>query len=534
MTFRAMSKREAPPCRAERRLLLLILDGLGLGEPGPYNAVWQAATPNLCWLRQNAFYTTLEASGPAVGLTHGQMGNSNVGHLHIAAGRVLLHDAVRIDRAIQQDAFCDHHVLRAFFSQIRARTGALHLMGLISDGRVHSDIRHVLSAVDCAGRHGIEKGYIHVFLDGRDVSPKSAATYLTMLREKLCNVPGFTIATVMGRYYAMDRDQRWKRTDRARAAIFSEAGCHYQTADEALNAAYARGETDEFVLPSIIDGYRGVQPDRDGFFSLNFRADRMRQLIRVIKAEMETIEDADGIGDVSPILTMTQYDPALGLPVLFAPPKPTQTLGEVVSRAGCSQYRLAETEKYAHVTYFFNGGREAPFPGESRCLIPSPSVATYDMCPKMSAEKVTQKLLHAVKADDWPLIVANYANCDMVGHTGDFEAAVCAVEKIDDSLGHVIKGIQQAGVMLLVVSDHGNVEKMQNESGRHTAHTANRVPCFLLDPDGSLNDKGILRAGSLIDVAPTVLKLMGLSVPKEMTGSNLLSYDFNQKEEDGL
>ncbi len=491
---------------------LIVLDGWGLAPPGPGNAVSLAKTPTMDRLRDSYPHTTLVAHGEEVGLRAGLMGNSNVGHLNLGAGRVVYQDMVRIDRAIDSGEFFRNP---AFLELIEATRGKVHLLGLLSDGGVHSDIRHTEALIRLCeerGRHVV----VHAFLDGRDVPPRSAERYIRRLEDFMADIGAGRIATVSGRYYAMDRDKRWDRTERAFRAIVSAEGLGVKRALEAVEGAYERGESDEFVTPSVVEGYEGVE-DGDGFIFFNFRADRARQLTRALIeedfAEFERPRKTAGL----PLVTMTRYDEDFRVPVAFGPVEPRNTLGEVIAQAGLRQLRIAETEKYAHVTFFFNGGREEVFPGEQRILVPSPKVATYDQQPEMSAHEVTERVLEVF--DEFDFILLNYANPDMVGHTGDLEAAIQAIETVDRCLGRVVDAVERRGAMALVVADHGNAEKMIDEEtgGPHTAHTTNPVPCVLLGTDVTA-----LRGGNLASVAPTVLRLLDLPVPREMTGEPLL------------
>jgi len=498
---------------------LLILDGLGLSNACEGNAVAAASTPTLCDLWASYPRSVLRASGRAVGLVPGQMGNSNVGHLHLGAGRVVFQEAVRIDRAIRESRFSRNEVLRGSMERATARDGAVHLMGLVSDGLVHSSLEHLMALVDLSRECGVSRVNVHAFLDGRDVPPRSAEQYLREVEDELASTEGYQVATVTGRYWAMDRDGRWERIDRALAAILRGEGHTADTALSALRCARRREEDDEFVQPTVVDGYSGCEPE-DVFLFFNFRADRARQLARALLLPGTKGCDCRPLDAPADLVTMTLYDARLDCPVAFGPPEVTETLGEVISGAGRSQLRLAETEKYAHVTYFLNGGREEPFCREKRVMIPSPAVSTYDRCPAMSAEQVTDRLVQAQAGGGFDFIAANLANLDMVGHTGVFAAAVEAAEVVDSCLRRAVDATLSSGGALLVVSDHGNAEKMMDESEPHTAHTANDVPAVLVQPDGSCDLRDY---GTLTDVAPTVLDLMGLPVPGVMTGSSRLT-----------
>ncbi len=501
-------------------MTLLILDGMGLSEGPGADAIRAASTPVLCRLWERFPRAVLQASGEAVGLQAGQMGNSNVGHLHLGAGRVILHDARRIDRAIEEGDLFRNEALLGIMHRVRAGDATLHLLGLVSDGRVHSDLGHLAALVETARREEVGAVALHAILDGRDVPPCSARRYLQRAESEVASRAGHRVATIAGRYYAMDRDNRWDRTSRAVAAILRGEGRRAGSALQALEDAYGRGETDEFVRPAVLDGYRGYRPG-DAFLFFNFRADRARQMVQALTDPSLGSCDVTPLVPPADLVTLVPYGHEFDCPVVFTPVEVTQTLGEWVSLAGYRQLRLAETEKYAHVTYFLNGGREEPLPGEERVLVPSPPVATYDLQPEMSAEAVTDALVEHIGSGDFDLIVANLANLDMVGHTGDFTAAVRAAETVDLCVGRAVEATLEAGGGLLATSDHGNAERMVDAGGEpHTAHTANDVPCVLV----AGGDGWALRErGCLIDVAPTVLDLLGIPVPGIMTGRSLVT-----------
>ncbi len=495
-------------------LMLIILDGFGLSESIRGNAIAHAKTPNLDALRERYPTCTLQASGEAVGLPAGQMGNSEVGHLNIGAGRIVYQDLTRINRAISDKTFSRNPVLRKAIERVKTRDSCLHLMGLVSDGGVHSHLSHLLALIELASANGV-RTVVHAFLDGRDVPPKSALEYVSAVD----GYKGCRIGTVMGRYYAMDRDNRWERIEMAYRALVSGEGVLAESATGAVANAYERGETDEFVLPTVIRGARGHAPisDGDSIIFFNFRPDRARQITRAF-----TDADRDfshfkrrKLGNLY-FTCMTEYDPMIDADVAYAPEEIANTLGEVLSKHGMRQLRIAETEKYAHVTFFFNGGVETPNPGEDRCLIPSPKVATYDLLPEMSAYEVTDAVLERIGSYD--VIILNYANCDMVGHTGIFEAAVTAVETVDLCVGRVIDAVQKSAGSAIITADHGNAEEMADEDGTpHTAHTTNPVPLILV------TDRACgVRDGKLADIAPTMLELLGLPKPAEMTGESIV------------
>jgi len=499
-----------------RPVLLMILDGFGLRDEIEGNAIRAAHTPNLDRLFADYPSTQLGASGEAVGLPAGQMGNSEVGHLNLGAGRIVYQDFTRISKAIEEGKFFRNEVLLAALDNVKKKDSSLHLMGLLSDGGVHSHITHLCALLELAKQQGV-RPYVHAFLDGRDVPPKSALDYIKEAENKM-GILGGRIATVSGRYYAMDRDKRWRRVEKAYHALTLGIGVQACSAREAVEAAYNRGETDEFVLPTVItEEGKPVSriQENDSVIFYNFRSDRARQITHAFTDEV--FLDFDRV--VHPevfFVCMTQYDEKIKAPVAFPAEYLKNTLGEVLGKNGLRQLRLAETEKYAHVTFFFNGGKEEPNVGEDRILIPSPKVATYDLKPEMSAYGITDVV--GEKMGMYDVIILNYANLDMVGHTGVFQAAVKAVEAIDVCVGRVIEGVRKAGGILILIGDHGNAEEMIGEDGKpHTAHTSNPVPLVLVS-----REKAELRKGILADVAPTVLDLLCIEKPEEMTGTSLL------------
>lgn len=505
-------------------IALVILDGWGVSEEVDGNAIAQARTPNVDKFYDEYPHTILTASGEDVGLPAGQMGNSEVGHLNIGAGRVVYQELTRITKAIRDESFFENEELLAGMRYAKENNGALHLMGLLSDGGVHSHIEHLYALLKLARMERLKHVYIHAFMDGRDVPPANGLEYIDALEEKCDELGIGKIVTVMGRYYAMDRDKRWERTEKAYRAMVLGEGNKAETAKDAMEEAYQRGETDEFVKPTvIIDGEGKPQAtvvDGDAIIFYNFRPDRARQITRVFV-------DQD-FGDLKrPVFPqvhytcMTVYDKTILAPVAFKPQTLNNTLGEVLSREGVKQLRLAETEKYAHVTFFFNGGVEPPYPGEKRVLVPSPKVATYDLKPEMSAFEVTDALIEQLAKDEIQVIIMNYANSDMVGHTGVMEAAVKAVEAVDACLGRTVNALLERGGIVLVTADHGNAEKMYDHEGQpFTAHTSGPVP-FLLISHGKLR-RAKLRQGRLEDIAPTILDLLHISKPVEMTGTSLI------------
>jgi 2,3-bisphosphoglycerate-independent phosphoglycerate mutase len=482
---------------------LVILDGWGIAPPGPGNAVELAATPVFDGLWARFAHTTLEASGEAVGLPVGQMGNSEVGHLTIGAGRVVDQDLMRVNRAIRDGSFFTNPALTAALDRADARGGAVHLLGLVSYGGVHSHIDHLRALVELARRRGLgDRTFVHAFTDGRDVSPTAAASDLAELVGE-----GVHIATVAGRYHAMDRDRRWERTDRALAAIVDGAAPVVADPVMALRESYARGVTDEFVEPMVVEGAPRLRHDDTAIF-FNFRPDRARQLTqRLLERGFD-------------LTTMTRYRDDLDCPVAFPEQDVPATLAEVIAGRGLCQLHIAETEKYAHVTYFLNGGREAEWPGEMRILVPSPrDVATYDLKPEMSAPEVAERFVDAVTENGYALAVVNFANADMVGHSGVIPAAVAAVETVDRCLGRVVAAVSERGGVCLVFADHGNAEQLLEPDGvsPHTAHTTSPVPLIATAAGLTLRD-----AGGLADVAPTALDLLGIDPPAEMTGRTLV------------
>lgn len=505
---------------------LVVMDGYGINKNLKGNAIANAHTPNLDRFYKEYPNTTLKSSGMAVGLPEGQMGNSEVGHLNIGAGRVVYQEFARISKSIDDGDFYTNEVLVEAVDNAIKHNSALHIMGLLSDGGVHSHITHLYALLKLAKDKGLERVYVHAFLDGRDVPPACANEYITALEKKMAELGVGRIATVEGRYYAMDRDKRWERVKLAYDAIVDGIGIQVNSAVEAVNKAYERGETDEFVKPSVVmDGDKPtatVKPN-DSIVFFNFRPDRARQLTRsFIYEDFDSFERRRGYIPVY-FVTMTQYDETFGdlVHVAFEPIKKMEnTLGEYLSKNGIKQLRIAETEKYAHVTFFFNGGIEEPNENEDRVLIPSPKVPTYDLKPEMSAYEVTDELVKRIKSKEYQFILVNYANCDMVGHTGVYEAAVKAIEAVDQCLGRVVDAVREQNGVVFITADHGNAEQMIDyETGEPmTAHTTNVVPFIAI----GVGDVKLREGGKLADIAPTVLDVMGLAKPKEMTGESLI------------
>jgi 2,3-bisphosphoglycerate-independent phosphoglycerate mutase len=510
--------------RAVSPVVLVVLDGWGIRADKEHNAIAMARTPVFTELLRRYPNAQLIASGEAVGLPAGQMGNSEVGHMNMGAGRIVYQDLTRIDKAIRDGELAENATLRAAMDRCRDGQHALHFIGLLSDGGVHSSQAHLHALLDLARARGVQRVFVHVITDGRDTSPTGGVRYLAALQAAIDRAGVGRIADVVGRYYAMDRDKRWERTKLAYDAIVH--GRAEATATDpvaALRASYEAGVTDEFVKPVVITdaGGQPVGPIRDGdsVFFFNFRADRARQLTRAI-----ALDDFDGF-DREPrrrvhYATMTVYDRTFGLPVAFTPQSFSGNFADVLAEQGRTNLRLAETEKYAHVTYFFNCGREEPYPGEERTLVPSQKVATYDLKPEMSAPGITDALVATLDAGRHDAVICNFANADMVGHTGSIEATVKAIETLDECLGRILAALKAAGGRAVITADHGNAEQMWDPAlnAPHTAHTSNPVPVILCDERFVGRP---LRDGTLRDVAPTLLSMLGLERSKEMTGSPL-------------
>jgi 2,3-bisphosphoglycerate-independent phosphoglycerate mutase len=509
---------------ASQPVILIILDGFGINPRKEGNAVANASKPNLDALLRDYPNSRLSMSGIDVGLPAGQMGNSEVGHMILGAGRIVYQDLTLIHKDIDEGGFYKNQILLDALRKTKEKSGRLHLMGLLGDGGVHSHQRHMEAIIEMARQEKIDNVYLHLFLDGRDTPPNSAEQFMLDLNEKIKAHPNVKIATVSGRYYAMDRDKRWDRVEKAYACLTEGVGNKANSALEAIRDSYKKKVTDEFVLPTVINGVmpEGLIGDGDGVIFFNFRADRARELTRAFTEENFKEFPRERRINLSTYVTMTQYDETFNIPVAYPPREIRRILGEIASQAGIRQLRIAETEKYAHVTYFFNGGEEKKFPGEERILIPSPKdVATYDLKPEMSARPVTDALTKYLREQDVGLVIANYANADMVGHTGNFEASVRAVEVIDECLGKVIDAALSKRGTVLITADHGNIEQLIDyDTGMpHTAHTMNLVPVILVDEE---RKKCRLNQGSGVDVAPTVLQLLGLPQPQEMTGHSLI------------
>ncbi len=499
---------------------LIVLDGWGLGEHDGRDAVEAAHTPVFDRLARDGADGRLEVSGRRVGLPEGQMGNSEVGHLNIGAGRVVYQEYTRISDAIADGSFRENDAIDTAFEHAKENDGRVHYLGLVSDGGVHSDHEHLHALIEMAADRDVE-AVTHAFTDGRDTSPHGGEEYLAELEDVVAEAGTGHVATVTGRYYAMDRDQNWERTKRAYDAIVDrEAEFEASSALEAVQQSYERGVTDEFVEPTLVEGGPALE-DGDSVIWFNFRSDRARQLTRML-ADVRPAWEFETHPPEVEVVMMTQYDKTFDLPVAFPPTQPENTLGEVLAEAGKTQLRIAESEKYAHVTYFLNGGREVEFDGEIREIVESPDVPTYDQQPEMSAAEVTDTAIDVVEADDPDVLVLNYANPDMVGHTGDYRAAVEAVEAVDTQLGRLVEVLEDAGAHVFVTADHGNADDMGTEDDPHTAHTYNDVPFVYVAPDGTDGGRAIREGGTLADVAPTLLESIGVDQPPEMTGESLL------------
>jgi 2,3-bisphosphoglycerate-independent phosphoglycerate mutase len=501
-------------------VMLLVLDGFGLAPDGPGNAVALARTPNFDGLRSRYPYTELQASGRAVGLPEGQMGNSEVGHLNLGAGRVVEQSLSYIQNQIDSGALFENPVLNAVYDAAEKSGGALHLLGLVSSGGVHSDIRHLFALLELAALKGTAPVYVHVFTDGRDTPPQSGLGFVEALQAKIDTLEhDIRVASVSGRYFAMDRDNRWERVQLAyEAVVCAQSEVYADDARSAVASAYDRGETDEFIRPTVVGGGAAVR-DGDAVLFFNFRADRARELTYALLDDEAWQNFARCSVPKIHYASLMEYDAKLSAPYALSVPELKHCLAEVLSRAGKMQYHTAETEKYPHVTYFFDAKIETPFPGEARQIVPSQKVATYDLKPEMSAPELTEATLERLRDVDDDFILINYANPDMVGHTGMLAATVTACETVDEGLGRLAEAVQAKGGVLIVIADHGNAEVMLDENGGpHTAHTTNPVPCIVV----GAGDVRLRPGGVLGDVAPTVLELMGVAAPPEMTGKSLI------------
>jgi 2,3-bisphosphoglycerate-independent phosphoglycerate mutase len=506
-----------------RKAILLILDGWGIGPVPSSDAILTADTPYFDGLLEQYQHTTLITHGEDVGLPDGQMGNSEVGHMNIGAGRVVWQELARINKEVREGHFVQHPVLLKAFAYAKEKKKKVHLLGLVSDGGVHSHINHLKALCDAAQDNGVAETYIHAFTDGRDCDPKSGLSFMTELQAHIQAMPNVHIATVIGRYYAMDRDKRWERVALAYDALVHGIGKSVTDPLVGIETAYQSGLTDEFITPLICTDDQGkplatIQAD-DVVICFNFRTDRLRELTQVLS--QKAIEGQNMQPMPLHYITMTRYDQSFkNIEVIYEKDDISQTLGEVLEQAGATQVRIAETEKYPHVTFFFSGGREEPFTGEARIMIPSPKVATYDLQPEMSANEITEALLEHIEEKSPDFVCLNFANTDMVGHTGVFSAAIKAAETVDHCLSRIVPYALHHGYSLIVIADHGNSDYMINEDGSpNTAHTTNPVPCLYIS---RLPIKAGLRAGRLADIAPTLLAIMGIEKPSVMTGESLL------------
>ena len=498
-------------------VLLMILDGFGIAPPEG-NAIAAAKKPNLDRLFSSNPITQIGASGMDVGLPDGQMGNSEVGHTNIGAGRIVYQELTRITKTIDEGKLGENEAIVNAMDKALENDSSLHLMGLMSPGGVHSHITHLYGILELAKAKGLKKVYVHAFLDGRDVPPSSAKEYVADAVEKMKEIGVGKIATVHGRYYAMDRDNRWERVEKAYSALVYGEGVDADCPVDAIQKSYDDGVTDEFVVPIVVKGGDTIKAN-DSVIFFNFRPDRAREITRtLVDKDFNGFERRNGFFPLT-YVCMTQYDATMpNVDVAFKPQSLKNTMGEYMSNLGKKQLRIAETEKYAHVTFFFNGGVEKQYEGEDRILVKSPSVATYDLQPEMSAPEVTEKLVPAIKSGKYDMIILNFANCDMVGHTGVFDAAVQAVEAVDECVGKVTAAVEEMGGVTIITADHGNADKMIDDDGKpFTAHTTNPVPFCVVGYDCKLREGGVLA-----DIAPTMLKVMGIDQPEEMTGKSII------------
>ena len=503
----------------KKPVMLMILDGYGYNPATEGNAIYSAKTPVMDKLMETCPNTLINASGMDVGLPDGQMGNSEVGHTNIGAGRVVYQELTRITKAISDGDFFANDAFMKAVDNCKKNDSALHLFGLLSDGGVHSHINHLFAAIEMAKKNGLTKVYVHGFMDGRDVSPTSGIDFVKALEEKMAEIGVGKIGVLSGRYYAMDRDNRWERVEKAYAALVYGEGEKNPDAVDAMQKSYDNGVTDEFVVPTVVTEGATIGAN-DSVICFNFRPDRAREITRTfVDADFDGFERKNGFFPLY-YVCMTQYDATMpNVDVAFKPESLTNTFGEYIASKGLTQLRIAETEKYAHVTFFFNGGVEAPYENEDRALIASPKVATYDLQPEMSAVEVTEEVLKRIESDKYDVIILNYANCDMVGHTGVFECAVKAVETVDTCMGRVIDAVKAKGGIVCVTADHGNADQMVDPDTKDvfTAHTTNPVPFIVVGKECQLRE-----GGRLADIAATLLDIMGLEKPAEMSGESLI------------
>ncbi|MGD9677660.1 MAG: 2,3-bisphosphoglycerate-independent phosphoglycerate mutase [Vulcanibacillus sp.] len=507
----------------QKPLVLIIMDGFGLRDEERANAIKMANTPNYNRLWERYPHTKVAASGLAVGLPEGQMGNSEVGHLNIGAGRIVYQDLTRVTKSIAEGTFYNNEVFLDAIKHVKSKNKKLHLYGLISDGGVHSHINHLFALLELAKKEGVSKIFIHGFLDGRDVAPDSAVSYIEELQEKINEIGVGQIATVQGRYYAMDRDNRWERTEKAYRAMVYGEGPHYDDPIKAIKESYEKSVFDEFVMPTVIvdrnDQPVGTIESEDAIIFFNFRPDRAIQISQVFtNKDFRGFDRGKDFPKEIYYVCLTKFSEAVGGYVAYKPTNLDNTIGEVFCQNGLKQLRIAETEKFPHVTYFFSGGREEEFEGETRILIPSSKVATYDLKPEMSAYEVTEALLQELKKERQDVVILNLANCDMVGHSGKLGPTIKAVEVVDENIGKIVKLVSTMGGITIITSDHGNADLMGDELGHPiTSHSINPVPFIIIKEDIELRDDGVLA-----DIAPTILELLEIDQPIEMTGYSLI------------
>lgn len=509
---------------ANKRVLLCIMDGWGINPTAgseKYDATKLAPPINYDKLKKEEKFTQIHADSEFVGLPQGQMGNSEVGHLNLGAGRVVYQELTKINKSIREGDFFKNERLLEAINHAKTNSSALHLMGLVSEGGVHSSMEHLAALIKLASDEGLKEVYVHAFLDGRDTPPQSACVYLAQVEEELkkYNLP--QIATVSGRYWAMDRDNRWERVQKAYDCLILGEGHCSKTALDAVKESYEKGENDEFVQPTVIGGEKSRIKDNDSIIFFNFRPDRAREITKAIMFENFNGFARKAVRNNLYFVTMTQYDETFTYPIAFPPQKLVNILGDVLESNGIKQFRTAETEKYAHVTFFFNGGVEEPYANETRVLVASPKVATYDLQPEMSAYEVCEKVIGALEDDQYGFVLVNFANPDMVGHTGDLEAATKACRVVDECVGKIAQIAKEKGVTMLLTADHGNAEVMADlETGAiQTAHTTNEVPFVVINGEKNIE---LRKDGALCDVAPTILKILGIKQPEEMTGESLI------------
>lgn len=505
---------------SKKPTVLMILDGYGLSDQTEGNAIAQAKTPAMDSILAKYPHTKGNASGMAVGLPDGQMGNSEVGHTNMGAGRIVYQMLVKITKDIEEGKFFNNEALLKAVENCKKNDSSLHLMGLLSPGGVHSHMEHLYGLLELAKRNGIEKVYIHAYLDGRDVPPSSAAEYMEEAVAKMKEIGVGSVATIAGRFYAMDRDNIWEREEKAYAALVYGEGVEETDPVQAIRNSYANDVTDEFMLPTVVDK-NGMIKENDSVIFFNFRPDRARQLTRIfVDPDFNGFERRNGYFPVT-FVCMAQYDAEMpNVLVAYPPEELTMTFGEYLSKNGKTQLRLAETQKYAHVTFFFNGGEEKQFEGEDRILVDSPKIATFDMKPEMSAYEVSDNLVDAIKSDKYDVIIVNFANPDMVGHTGIMEAAIKAIEAVDECVGRAVDALLEVDGQMFICADHGNAEKLIDEDGSpFTAHTTNEVPFIIVNYD---ENYGLREGGCLADIVPTLIEMMGMEQPAEMTGESLL------------